>query len=533
MDFSILLDELRPLAPVLFVAITAVVVMLLTAIKRNHTLIATATVVGLNLTLLYMILSWTGYYGTPVFPESASIMGMFTFDSFTMFYQMLILVGALGCCTLSHAYINGYEGQREELYILMLFSVVGAMLMVASSHYVSFFVSLELMSIPVYGMLAYTHQRKQSLESGIKYLVLSATASAILLMGMAYVYAYTGTLSFSQTNDLPTAMLLLEKILQKPLVILGLAMMLFAVAFKLSLAPFHKWTPDVYQGASTPMATFLATVAKVATLGLFLRYLLSSGIIVVPSIKTILIIIAVLSIVMGNLLALKQQNLKRVLAYSSIAHFGYILLAPIAMMYHSLASVTVYILVYVLTTLGAFGVITLMSSPYQQNGDIDHFDDYRGLFWRHPILTAILTVMILSLAGIPLTGGFIAKFLIVKELVATASWFLAIALIVGSGMGLYFYLRTVLNLFKQPLEGRPQRQPMTHWGQYAGGMMVILVTLLVLLLGVYPDPVLTVIHDIEMSSPLHSMLEQMSNQGGQMTGHEMPHDHSHDHSHGH
>lgn len=537
MDFTVLLDDLRPLAPVLFVAITAVVVMLLTAMKRSHTLIATATVVGLNLTLLYMILSWTGYYATPTFPTSASIMGMFMVDSFTVFYQMLILVGALACCTLSHAYIERYDAQREELYILMLFSVVGAMLMVASSHYVSFFVSLELMSIPVYGLLAYTHQRKQSLESGIKYLVLSATASAMLLMGIAYVYAYTGTLSFSETNGVPTAVLLLEKIVQQPFVLLGLAMMIFAMSFKLSLAPFHKWTPDVYQGASTPMATFLATVAKVATLGLVLRYLLSSGIIVVPAIKTLLIVIAIFSIIMGNLLALKQQNLKRVLAYSSIAHFGYILLAPIAMMYYSLSSVTMYILVYVLTTLGAFGVISLMSSPYKAEGDIDHFDNYRGLFWRHPILTAILTVMILSLAGIPLTGGFIAKFLIVKDIVATGSWLLAVALIAGSGIGLYFYLRTVLNLFKKPIDENAQVEPIKHWGQYAGGMMVILVAGLVLLLGVYPDPALTIIADIEMSSPLHTMLEEMSqnnmNQSGGMSG-EMSHEHHHEHDgHGH
>lgn len=530
MDFNVLLDDLRPLAPVLFVAVTAIVVMLLTAMKRNHTLIATATVVGLNLTLLYMILSWTGYYGTPIFPESAAIMGMFTVDSFTLFYQIMILVAALACCTLSHAYIESYEGQCEELYILMLFSVVGAMLMVASSHYVSFFVSLELMSIPVYGILAYTHQRKQSLESGIKYLVLSATASAILLMGMAYVYGYTGSLSFSQTDGVPTAVLLIEKIVQKPFVLLGLAMMIFAMSFKLSLAPFHKWTPDVYQGASTPMATFLATVAKVATLGLVLRYLLSSGIIVVPAVKMLLMVIAILSIIMGNLLALKQQNLKRILAYSSIAHFGYILLAPIAMMYYSLSSVTMYILVYILTTLGAFGVISLMSSPYKAEGDIDHLDDYRGLFWRYPVLTAILTVMILSLAGIPLTGGFIAKFLIVKDIVATGSWLLAIALIAGSGIGLYFYLRTILNLFKKPIDENARIEPITHWGQYAGGMMVILVAGLVLILGVYPDPALTVIAEIEMYSPLHTMLEEMSNQSGNMSG-EMSHGHDHDHEH--
>lgn len=530
METTVLLDDLRPLAPVLFVAITAVVVMLLTAMKRNHTVIATATVLGLNLTLIYMILSWSGYSGTPMFPESSLIMGMFMVDSFTLFYQIMILVAGLACCTLSHAYIEKYDGQREELYILMLFSIVGAMLMVASAHYASFFVSLELMSIPVYGMLAYTHQRKQSLESGIKYLVLSATASAMLLMGMAYVYAYTGTLSFYQSNnEVLAAEWLLQQIINKPFVLLGLGMMLFAVAFKLSLAPFHKWTPDVYQGASTPMATFLATVAKVATLGLFIRYLLSSGIIVVPPVQTLLTIIAVLSIVMGNLLALKQQNLKRVLAYSSIAHFGYILLAPLAVKYYSISTVSMYILVYVVTTLGAFGVISLMSSPYKETQDIDHLDDYRGLFWRHPILTAILTVMILSLAGVPLTGGFIAKFLILKDLVSTGSWFLTIMLIVGSGIGLYYYLRVLLNLFKKPIEGCAVVEPTSHWGKKAGGLMVILVSVLVLWLGVYPDPIFNIITEVNISSPLHTWIEMAEESQQMMNGHGH---HGHEH-HGH
>ncbi|KAE9895980.1 NADH-quinone oxidoreductase subunit N, partial [Enterobacteriaceae bacterium TzEc051] len=169
--------------------------------------------------------------------------GMFMVDPFTMFYQFMILVASLACCTLSHAYIETYKDNREELYLLLLASVAGAMLMVASSHYASFFISLELMSIPVYGLLAYTYQRSQSLEAGIKYLVLSATASAMLLMGMAYIYAYTGSLSFYDSVQA------LFGAIKQPMVLLGLALIIFAVAFKLSLAPFHKWTPDVYAGA--------------------------------------------------------------------------------------------------------------------------------------------------------------------------------------------------------------------------------------------------------------------------------------------
>src|SRR5690606_11814189 len=302
----------------MIVALTAIVVMLLIAIKRNHNLSATASVVGLNLALLYILFAMFGGAFAP-----SNVMGRFMVDPFSMLYQLVIVVAALACCTLSHAYIENYTDNREELYILLLCSVAGAMLMVASSHYASFFISLELMSIPVYGLLAYTHQRSRSLEAGIKYLVLSATASAMLLMGMAYIYAYTGSLSFYDNVQA------LMQAIQQPMVILGLGLIICAVAFKLSLAPFHKWTPDVYAGAPAPIATFLATVAKVATIGLFVRYLLSSGAILVDSIVTIITIIAVLSILVGNFLAVRQVNLKRILGYSSIAHFGYLLIGLI------------------------------------------------------------------------------------------------------------------------------------------------------------------------------------------------------------
>ena len=496
MNFTISFSELMPLAPVMIVALTAIVVMILVAIKRNHNLIATASVVGLNLAAAYILIAMFGGSFVP-----ANVMGMFMVDPFSMLYQLVIIVAALACCTLSHAYIESYQDNREELYILMLCSVAGAMLMVSSSHYASFFISLELMSIPIYGLLAYTHQRSQSLEAGIKYLVLSATASAMLLMGMAYIYAYTGSLSFY--NNVQALM----QAIQQPMVILGLGLIIFAVAFKLSLAPFHKWTPDVYAGAPAPIATFLATVAKVATIGLFVRYLLTSGAILVESIVTIITIIAVLSILVGNFLAVRQVNLKRILGYSSIAHFGYLLIGLVSMTFASLGSVSVYVITYVLTTIGAFGAVALMSSPYNNVDEAQSLADYRGLFWRRPVLTATLTVMMLSLAGIPLTAGFIGKFLIVMAAVTTHHWFLAAMIVVGSGIGLYYYLRVMVVMYMTPPD-TPRIDADKHWGQKVGGLMVLAAALAVLVIGVYPDPVIKMALQAEILSPLHFMLSQ-------------------------
>ena len=480
MNFTMSFSELMPLAPVMIVALTAIAVMLLTAIKRNHNLVATTAVVGLNLAAFYIVFVLLAGKFAP-----ANIMNMFIVDPFTMLYQFMILIAALACCTLSHAYIETYKDNREELYILMLASVAGAMLMVASSHYASFFISLELMSIPVYGLLAYTHQRSQSLEAGVKYLVLSATASAMLLMGMAYIYAYTGSLSFVGE---PGKLL---SVFNQPAVVVGLAFIIFAVGFKLSLAPFHKWTPDVYAGAPAPIATFLATVAKVATLGLFARYVLSSGLLLSDSFITILTVIAVLSILVGNLLAVKQVNLKRILAYSSIAHFGYILVAIVTARntdflqvqgFATFESLNVYVITY---------VVTLMSSPYNNTDEAGSLAEYRGLFWRRPVLTAVLTVMMLSLAGIPLTAGFIGKFLVIKTAVAGEAWFLAAMVILGSGIGLYYYLRVMVVMYMTPPE-TPRIDAVNHWGQKVGGIMVLAVALLVLVLGVYPDPMIAI-----------------------------------------
>ena len=518
MNFTLSFSELMPLAPVMIVALTAIVVMILTAIKRNHNLIATVSVVGLNLALLNILFTLFG--GTQASPN---VMNLFMVDAFSLYYQIIILLAALACCTLSHAYIESYKDNREELYLLMLISVSGAMLMVSSSHFASFFISLELMSIPVYGLIAYTHQRGKSLEAGVKYLVLSATASATLLMGMAYVYSVLGSLSFAgqvdemfwelaKTQDPQLAMALQAYIpqfadkLTTVFGILGLGLIIAAVAFKLSLAPFHKWTPDVYAGAPAPIATFLATVAKVAMIGVFVRYLLSSGVIGIESIKTILIVIAVMSILVGNLLAVKQVNIKRILAYSSIAHFGYLILAVVTTSFLSLTSVSLYVLTYVLTTIGAFGAVALMSSPYNNTDEAETLADYRGLFWRRPVLTATLTVMMLSLAGIPLTAGFIGKFMLIMTVVSEAHWFFAAMIIVGSGIGLYYYLRVMIVMYMTPPE-IPRIDADKHWGQKVGGIMVLLAALAVLVIGVYPDPVIAIANQAQMIAPLHIVLQ--------------------------
>ncbi|AWT49427.1 NADH-quinone oxidoreductase subunit N [Psychrobacter sp. YP14] len=468
---------LLPFAPVGIVATTLLVVMIAIAVKRSHFLTGTLTVLGLNTGLLVLVGQMMGWFGVP---EQVVISGMFMVDPFAQFNMVFIFLASLACCTLAYPYFRTFKDHKEELYLLLLLSTIGALLMVSAHNLASFFMSLELLSVPLYGMLAYAFMRSRSLESGLKYLVLSATASATLLMGMAFIYASTGTLNFKEIAHS------LTYVFESPLMILGAAMMTFGIAFKLSAAPFHIWTSDVYQGAPAPVATYLASVTKVAMMALAIRFLLDGAILALPTVNTLLMVIATLSILIGNLLAVRQTNLKRLLGYSSIAHMGYVLVVAVSIGPGAYSITNMYMAIYALTSLGLFGVITLMSSTYKDAGEASELYHYQGLFWRRPVLTGVMTVMLLSMAGIPLTAGFITKFFAIVSAVDGDQWFLAAMIILGSAIGLFYYLRVMLTLFKRPNK-TIEFDALGDWGIQVGGIMVILVTLIVLYVGVLPN----------------------------------------------
>ncbi|MEQ6330973.1 NADH-quinone oxidoreductase subunit NuoN [Pseudomonas chengduensis] len=475
------LQHLIALLPLLVTSLTAVVVMLAIAAKRNHALTFILSVVGLNLALLSLI---------PALEVAPlEVTPLLLIDTFACYYMALVLAASLACITLIHAYLGGasgkgYPGNREELYLLVLLSAAGGLVLVSAQHLAGLFIGLELLSVPTYGMIAYAFFNKRSLEAGIKYMVLSAAGSAFLLFGMALLYAESGNLAFADIG----VSLARES---SQLVQIGIGMMLIGLAFKLSLVPFHLWTPDVYEGAPAPVAAFLATASKVAVFAVLLRLYQISPAMSGGWLSDLLTLIAIASILFGNLLALLQNNLKRLLGYSSIAHFGYLLVALIASKGLAVEAVGVYLATYVLTSLGAFGVITLMSTPYSGR-DADALYEYRGLFWRRPYLTAVLTVMMLSLAGIPLTAGFIGKFYVIAAGVEAQLWWLLGAMVLGSAIGVFYYLRVMVTLF--------MREPNMHrhdapfdWGQRAGGIMLLVVALLAFIIGVYPQPLLELV----------------------------------------
>lgn len=477
MEFGI--QHLVALLPILITGLTVVIVMLGIAWKRNHAMTFTLSVIGLNAALISL------FFAMQAVP--LAVTPLFYIDYFSGFYMGLTLIATLACITLAYAYLEDFPGNREELYLLFLLAAMGSLVLVSTQHLAGLFIGLELLSVPLYGLVAYAFFNKTTLEAGIKYIVLSAVGSAFLLFGIALLYADSGSLNFV---DIGAG--LVNANVQNSLAQMGIGLMLIGLAFKLSLVPFHLWTADVYQGAPAPVAAFLVSVSKIGVVAVLVRLLELSPVAAGGWLNTLLIVIAIASILIGNLLALTQVNLKRLLAYSSIAQLGYVLVALIAHEDLSIEAIGVFMTTYILSTLGAFGVISLMSAPYQAR-DADLLSDYHGLFWRRPYLTAVLTMMLLSLAGVPLTAGFIGKFFIISAGAESSLWWLLSVVVIGSAIAVFYYLRVIVALYIQQEEPTTHDAP-TDWAQRAGGIVLMGIALTTSLLGIYPQPLISLLH---------------------------------------
>ncbi|MBK0033655.1 NADH-quinone oxidoreductase subunit NuoN [Erwinia sp. S43] len=474
-------QQLIALLPLLIVGLTVVVVMLSIAWRRNHFVNATLAVIGLNLALLSLY--FVGQAGP------MDVTPLLRVDGYAILYTGLVILASLATCTFAYPWLATYPDNREEFYLLVLIAALGGIVLASANHLASLFIGIELISLPLFGLVGYAFQQKRSLEAAIKYTILSAAASSFLLFGMALVYADSGNLGFVALGKS-----LNDGLIHQPLLLAGLGLMIVGFGFKLSLVPFHLWTPDVYQGAPAPVTTFLATASKIAIFAVLMRLFMYAPMTDSEGVRTVLGIIAVASMLFGNLMAISQSNIKRMLGYSSIAHMGYLLVALVAVQTHqlSLETVGVYLAGYLFSSLGAFGVVSMMSSPYS-GPDADSLYSYRGLFWHRPILSAVMTVVMLSLAGIPMTLGFIGKFYVLAVGVSADLWWLTGAVVLGSAIGLYYYLRVTVSLYLTPPEMAMRDAP-SNWAFTAGGIVVLISAILVLLLGVYPQPLISLVN---------------------------------------
>ncbi len=368
-------------------------------------------------------------------------------DGFGLWFVALVLAAAAAVVLLAFGSFQG-DGEGEELYALVGLATAGAAIVVVSAHFVALFLGIELVSISLYPLIAYRKDRR-GIEAGFKYLVLAAAASAVMLFGMALVYAELGTMSF---RDL--ALLSLWRGADAGMLGPGLALIAVGIGFKLALAPFHTWSPDVYQGASAPVAGFIATVSKGAVVAaaarLFVPLLLAGS----RTLPVALALLAIASIVAGNFLALGQTSVRRLLAYSSIAHLGYMLIAILASGARAMIALGFYAATYVAASLAAFAALSILPAPARPGEpagrDADALADLSGLAWRRPLVAAVLGLGMLSLAGIPFTAGFMGKVALVAAGLDANRTALVLLLAFGSAVGIYYYLRVIAVLCAEP-----------------------------------------------------------------------------------
>ena len=348
----------------------------------------------------------------------------------------------------------------------------------------------KLVTSSLYTLIAYLRTSARPLEAAIKYLILAAASAAFLLFGLALIYAELGTVEFERMAMLLTT----GDNTRSVFVLTGLAMTVTGIGFNLAVVPFHMWTPDIYEGAPAPVTAFVATVSKGAIVALLLRYVVQTRAYPYGSLLLAFSVLAGASIVVGNLLALLQENVKRVLAYSSIAHLGYLLVALVAGGPRGVEAATYYLVAYMLTTLSAFGSVIVLSEKEQ---DAENMAAYRGLFWRRPWLAMVFTAALLSLAGIPLTAGFIWTFYVLLVGVESALWPLIFLLVFGSAVGLFYYLRLVVAMYGSLAEApdvhvmRPAPSP-----SFATILTLTVLTIGVVWLGLFPAPL---IHTIRLT----------------------------------
>lgn len=457
------------LAPILMLSLTAVVLMIQASIKRDQSVAWVITAVGFLLTL------WSASYARD-FIQPVTI--LLEVDHWSLFFTSLILMASLVTLVLSKETFSSEGERKEEYYLLLVLSVLGAVVLIQSSHMVSLLLGMELMGVALYAMIAFPERGQLPLEGAVKYLVLSACASAMLLYGFALIYAATGELSYAGIG----ARAALAYAENPMLMMAGSAMVLAGIGFKLSVAPFHMWTPDVYEGAPTPVTGFLATVSKSAVFVALSRFYIDGALYQFSGLNTALVVLAIASMLVGNWLALRQENIKRLLAYSSIAHFGYLLVVLIALTYLEAdlvrQSITFYLTAYIITTLAAFTIVSMVAGEDTAKQNISAF---AGLFWSRPLEASALTVAMLSLAGIPLTAGFMAKFFVITVGIQSGLWGLLAVLVIASAVAIYYYLRIIFAMTQSAQSSGSS----ANWQEKLAAIVLIAS---ILALGSWPQP---------------------------------------------
>ncbi|HIM12378.1 TPA: NADH-quinone oxidoreductase subunit N [Candidatus Poribacteria bacterium] len=417
--------------------------------------------------------------------------GMIRIDQYSVFFNLIFFVSLILVSLISISYLGSQDPRQGQYYLLMLLSTFGMMLMAGANDLVMVFLGLELMSLPLYVLAGYFRTNSYSSEAGMKYLLLGAFSSCFFLYGIALIYGGTGTTELTEIAS--------GQLTNNMLVVVGMFLLIVGFGFKVGLVPFHQWAPDVYDGAPTSVAAFIATGPKAAGFAAFFRVFIESFSGLENEWTIAITILAVLTMTVGNLAAIAQRNIKRMLAYSSIAHAGYVLVALAAGSQDGTSSAMFYLLVYCIMNVGAFGAIILARTD---DGDTVEIADYAGLGFRNPVLAIFMSVMMFSLAGFPPTAGFVSKFYVFRSAVESGRTWLVIIAAINTAVSAYYYLRVVVTLYMK--ERRVELKVLPYPGHLV--IALIVATAGVLLVGVLPSQILNPVQEAIKSSMMLSAM---------------------------
>jgi NADH-quinone oxidoreductase subunit N len=459
-----------PVLPMVAVAIAAIVV-LLAGIRVSDD---ESEGLGL-LTLAFLAVALVLTFGI-IGQNGIAFAGAISIDSFSAFFEIAILIAAMFTVMMSLDYAAEHHIQGAEYYSLLLFSALGMMLMATAGDLIVIFLGLETMSITVYVLAGIARRDPKSTEAAMKYFLLGAFSTGFLLYGIALIYGATGTIKLGPIHDA----LATGAMSSNPMMLLGVGMLVIGFGFKVAAVPFHMWTPDVYEGAPTPVTAFMAVGVKLAAFAAFLRVFLVHFGPIGPYWQAVLWVIAALTMTGGNVIALVQTNIKRMLAYSAIAHAGYLLLGMAAGV-QSGPAILYYLLGYAFTNLGAFSVVIALE---RRGVSSDLISDFRGLAERQPLLAGAMTIFLLSLAGIPPLAGFVGKFYIFSSALHQGYIGLVIIAVLNSVASAYYYFYVIVAMYMQ--EGGVEIARMSTRPALVAA--IGLAALATIVIGAYPEP---------------------------------------------
>ncbi len=473
MNFSV--RDLMPMLPEIFLlAATCFILIfdLFLSDRRRHVtyLLTLAALLGCG---------WLSFATITGGAATYTMHGMFVDDLLSGTLKLVLYVTVAAVLVYSRQYLHKRGMFRGEFFALLLFATLGMMVMISASSFLTLYMGLELLSLSLYALVAMQRDSALAAEASMKYFILGALASGMLLYGMSMIYGATGTLDITQIG-----LLLQAGVGNSTVLAFGLVFIVAGIAFKLGVAPFHMWVPDVYQGAPTAVTLFIGTATKLAAFAFVIRLLAQGLVALAGDWQQMLVILSVLSMAIGNITAIAQTNLKRMLAYSTIAHMGFLLLGILAASMDGYSSAMFYVVAYVITGLGSFGMIMLLS---RRGFEADRLEDLKGLNQRNPWYAFLMLLLMFSLAGVPPTIGFYAKLAVLQAVMNAGYTWLAVVAVMFSLIGAFYYLRIVkLMYFEAPVD--------THDIRPALDMRVLMGVngLAVLALGILPQALMSV-----------------------------------------